>query len=64
MTNDELWIVERMKKCAAFVTEISNISAHIHDTRYQGESLDKLLKALDEFVRTDAHVLSGMYGGK
>lgn len=29
-----------------------------------GESLDELLKALDEFVRADAHVLSGMYGGK
>lgn len=64
MTNTELWIVERMKKCAVFVAEISDISTHINDTRYQNESLDKLLKAIDDFVRADAHVFSGMYGGK
>lgn len=62
MTNEKLWVIDRIKRCANFDAELTDVSMHIHDEDKQREALKEVHWALEELVKADSAVIAK--GGK
>ena len=55
MTNEEQWIIERMKALSSFQGRLEELEMHIFDeSKEQKEALQTLFSAIDELVSADA----------
>lgn len=55
MTNEEQWIIERMKALSSFQGRLEELEMHIFDeSKKQKEALKTLYSAIDELVSADA----------
>ena len=55
MTNEELWIVERMKALSSFQCRLEELEKNIFDeSKEQKEALKTLYSAIDGLVSADA----------
>lgn len=55
MTNEELWIIERMKALSYFQCKLEEVEKHIFDeSKEQKEALNTLYSAIDGLVSADA----------
>ena len=58
MTNEELWIIERMKTLSSFQSRLEEVEKHIFDeSKEQKEALSTLYSAIDGLVSADARAI-------
>ena len=54
MTNEERWIIERMKVLSSFQGKLEELEMYISGTKEQKQALNTLYSAIDELVSADA----------
>lgn len=54
MTNEEMWIIERMKALSSFQRKLEEVEMYISGTKEQKEALNTLYSAIDGLVSADA----------
>lgn len=54
MTNEERWIIERMKVLSSFQRKLEEVEMWVSGTKEQKEALNSLYDAIDELVIADA----------
>ena len=54
MTNEERWIIERMKVLSSFQRKLEEVEMWVSGTKEQKEALSTLYSAIDGLVSTDA----------
>ena len=64
INNNELWVIERMKICVNYMSELQNSYAFSKDNEMQADAFTHLMNALEYMIRTDASALSRAQGGK
>ena len=57
MTNEEQWIIERMKALSSFQNKLEEIEMWVSDTKEQKEALSTLYSAIDGLVSADAQAI-------
>lgn len=58
MTNEERWIIERMKAMSSFQGRLEELEMHIFDeSKEQQEALQTLFSAIDGLVSADARAI-------
>lgn len=54
MTNEERWIIERMKVLSSFQRKLEEVEMWVSGTKEQKEALHSLYDAIDTLVAADA----------
>lgn len=54
MTNEERWIIERMKVLSSFQRKLEEVEMWVSGTKEQKEALNSLYDAIDALVSADA----------
>ena len=54
MTNEERWIIERMKVLSSFQGKLEELEMYISGTKEQKQALNTLYSAIDGLVSADA----------
>ena len=63
MTNEERWIIERMKVLSSFQGRLEELEMHMFDeSKKQKEALKTLYSAIDELVSADAWAIGEING--
>lgn len=58
MTNEKMWIIDRMKRCASFYAELSDVDMHINNDVGQRDAVKEVYRALGKLVRADSAVIA------
>ena len=62
MTNEERWIIERMKVLSSFQGKLEELEMYISGTKEQKEALNTLYSAIDGLVSADAWAIGEING--
>ena len=62
MTNEERWIIERMKVLSSFQSKLEELEMYISGTKEQKEALNTLYSAIDGLVSADAWAIGEING--
>lgn len=63
MTNEERWIIERMKTLSSFQSKLEEVEMHMFDeSKEQKEALNTLYSAIDGLVSADAWAIGEING--